>query len=195
MRLSTRCRAAQDDALTLHRGGDDEGGTSACAVSERATCNEQGCAAVALQSLMCSPDAIAVTTRVAKECQLSRAVVAKLLSRIDTKAKAPFSEPLLPSVGSRLNQLTARKRATRLKPDDGEGKEARDAGSEAAGAFGKRKGGSVDVKKLKRQRKPRSKGGAGGDEEGVVAGGKRRKRSRIPAGNGAWRTARPCACL
>lgn len=168
-----------------------EGASLACALSEPAKCHAQGCAAVVLHSLMCSPDAVAVATRVAKECQLSRPVVAKLLSRIDTKAQAPFSEPLLPSVGSftRLNQLSARNRALRLKQDEGEG-EGEDAGGAAAGASGKRKGWSVDVNKLKRQRKRRCPSVAGVNEEGGGAGGARRKRVR-PSG-GEHLRARAC---
>jgi len=150
---------------------------------ERLAALDQGCAVVGLESLMCSPDAVAVTTRVAKECQLSRAVVAKLLSRIDTKAKAPFSEPLLSSMSSRLNQLSARKRVVRQKPDatpDGEG-----AAEPGGAAAGKRKGWSVDVTKLKRQRKRRATGGGDGDgsgKGGASAGGNGAKAARVAGG-------------
>jgi len=127
-----------------------------------------------LRSLVSSPEGISIVLRVARECQLSREVVAKLLCKIDTKSKAPFSEPLMPPVGTRLNQLSARKRAPRLRKDWGHGR-GEDGG--AGGAAGNRW--SVGMSKLKRQRKRQSDAEITGENG---AGGKRRRRAKQTAG-------------
>ena len=135
-----------------------------------------GLGQVELRSLVCTPEAVALTMRVARDCQLSREVAAKLLSLVDTKSKAPFSEPLLPSVGSRLTQLSARKRQSRQ--DDA-------LHDENAGA-GAKKGYKVDVNNLKRQRKRRTTLEIASD--GLAAGGQGRKRAKKVAGSQSGQT-------
>ena len=112
----------------------------------------------------------------ARECQLSREVVARLLCKVDTKSRAPFSEPLLPSVGSRLTQLSGRKGAARQRKDNGAAAEGEEAGAGAgSGGKGERKAWSLDMSKLKRQRKRRTTAeiaadkAAGAESKGRIA--------------------------
>jgi len=117
--------------------------------------------------------------RIARECQLSREVVARLLCKVDTRKNAPFAGPLLLSVGTRLNQLSARKRVTRSRSDNNECEESGvgTRGGVGGGVGGARKGWSLDVNTLKRQRKRRSTFDTTADADERVAG-KGPKRNR-----------------
>jgi len=142
-------------------------------------CGVQDCGNVTLYSLVCSPDGVRVVDRIARECQLSREVVARLLCKVDTRKNGPFAEPLLMSVGTRLNQLSARKRVTRSRSDNNECEESGvgTRGGVGGGVGGARKGWSLDVNTLKRQRKRRSTFDTTADAYERVAG-KGPKRNR-----------------
>jgi hypothetical protein len=149
---------------------------------------------VTLKSLVCSPDGVTVATHVARECQLSREVVARLLCKVDTKSRAPFSEPLLPSVGSRLTQLSGRKGAARQRKDNGAAAEGEEAGAGAgSGGKGERKAWSLDMSKLKRQRKRRTTAEIAADKA-AGAESKGRKRPKKDGGACMYACVRVCVC-